>query len=69
MAIEYRYELKYMLSKGKAALLKQQLKALMYLDSHSVSSEYSYQIRSILDSEGARRAPMHATPPPSMGLQ
>ncbi|MBR0462215.1 MAG: polyphosphate polymerase domain-containing protein [Erysipelotrichaceae bacterium] len=47
MAIEYRYELKYMLSKGKAALLKQQLKALMYLDSHSVSSEYSYQIRSV----------------------
>ena len=45
--IEYRYELKFLISEAVAALLKQQLKAVMQLDSHSVSEEYSYDIRSL----------------------
>lgn len=45
--IEYRYELKFELSKYTAELLKQQLRCLMSLDSHSVGCEYSYDIRSI----------------------
>ena len=44
---EYRYELKYVISNQAAELLKQQLKALMETDSHSVSDEYSYMIRSL----------------------
>ncbi|MBR2577918.1 MAG: polyphosphate polymerase domain-containing protein [Erysipelotrichaceae bacterium] len=47
MEIEYRYELKFVLSQTQAFLLKQQLKAVMQLDEHSISDEYSYQIRSI----------------------
>ena len=45
--IEYRYELKFVINRHTAELLKQQLKCLMYLDEHSVSEEYSYQIRSL----------------------
>ncbi|MBQ1521230.1 MAG: polyphosphate polymerase domain-containing protein [Erysipelotrichaceae bacterium] len=45
--IEYRYELKFVISDSTAELLKQQLRNVMYLDSHSVSEEYSYDIRSI----------------------
>lgn len=45
--INYRYELKYVISSWQAAALKQQLKAVMELDSHSVSTEYSYDIRSL----------------------
>ena len=45
--IEYRYELKFVISDATARLLKQQLKNVMYMDSHSISDEYSYDIRSI----------------------
>ena len=45
--IEYRYELKFIISLATATLLKKQLKAVMQLDSHSVSDEYSYDIRSL----------------------
>ncbi|MBR2544958.1 MAG: polyphosphate polymerase domain-containing protein [Erysipelotrichaceae bacterium] len=45
--IEYRYELKFVISQSTAELLKKQLRNVMYLDSHSVSEEYSYDIRSI----------------------
>ena len=44
---EYRYELKYIISDQAAELLKQQLRALMELDSHSISDECSYTIRSL----------------------
>ena len=45
--IEYRYELKFVISESTAELLKRQLRNVMYLDSHSISEEYSYDIRSI----------------------
>ena len=44
---EYRYELKFIISDQAAELLKQQLRALMELDSHSISDECSYTIRSL----------------------
>ena len=44
---EYRYELKYIISDQAAELLKQQLRALMELDSHSISDGCSYTIRSL----------------------
>jgi len=44
---QYRYELKYTLSKADAALLKKQLAFVCKLDPHSVSKDYSYDIRSL----------------------
>lgn len=44
--MEYRYELKYIISEATAASLKSQLRSLMPMDKHSVSKEYSYIIRS-----------------------
>ncbi len=45
--IEYRYELKFEISSYTAEILKRQLRCLMETDSHSVSQEYSYDIRSL----------------------
>ena len=45
--VEYRYELKYVISDGVAEMLKKQLRAVMELDSHSVCEDYSYIIRSL----------------------
>jgi len=45
--VEYRYELKFEIAKETAELLKKQLKMVMALDSHSISQEYSYDIRSL----------------------
>ncbi len=45
--VEYRYELKFVISKYSAELLKRQLKALMKLDKNSISDKYSYDIRSL----------------------
>lgn len=45
-AIEYRYELKYVISQEIADYLKIQLDSVMERDSHSVCEEYSYLIRS-----------------------
>ena len=47
MEKEYRYELKYVISKQTADQLKKQLRLIMPLDSHSVCEEYSYKIRSL----------------------
>lgn len=47
MEKEYRYELKYVISEQIADQLKKQLRLVMPLDSHSVSEEYSYKIRSL----------------------
>lgn len=47
MVKEYRYELKYTITKQTAELLKKQLGLLMQKDPHSVCDEYSYFIRSI----------------------
>lgn len=43
----YRYENKYIISEYTATLLKIQLKSLMQLDSHSISDDVSYEIRSL----------------------
>jgi len=45
--VEYRYELKFIINKEVADLLKKQLSLVMYKDKHSVSSQYSYDIRSL----------------------
>lgn len=45
--VEYRYELKFVIAKTDAEILKKQLKAVMPMDSHSVNDEYSYDIRSL----------------------
>jgi SPX domain protein involved in polyphosphate accumulation len=45
--VEYRYELKYVIDKVDAEMLKRQLKAVMELDKNSISEEYSYDIRSL----------------------
>ncbi len=45
--VEYRYELKFLIDRMTAETLKKQLSQVMSLDSHSVSSEYSYDIRSL----------------------
>ena len=45
--IEYRYELKYVISPAIAMLLKKQLGALMQKDVHSIGDDYSYLIRSL----------------------
>ncbi|MGI6608548.1 MAG: polyphosphate polymerase domain-containing protein [Erysipelotrichaceae bacterium] len=45
--VEYRYELKYVISKPIAEMLKKQLSAVMELDRHSVSEKYSYDVRSL----------------------
>lgn len=45
--VEYRYELKFVIEKTQAEILKRQLKTVMSLDSHSISEEYSYDIRSL----------------------
>lgn len=44
---EYRYELKFVISKNTAEELKRKLRLIMPLDDHSVSEEYSYDIRSL----------------------
>lgn len=44
---EYRYELKFVITKQIADQLKSQLRLLMPQDPHSVSEEYSYIIRSL----------------------
>lgn len=43
----YRYEMKYIINKETADLLKKQLSLVMKLDPHSISQEYSYDIRSL----------------------
>ena len=45
--IEYRYELKYIITRQVADYLKYELGMLMPRDAHSISKEYSYLIRSI----------------------
>jgi hypothetical protein len=45
--VEYRYELKFLINSLTAETLKKQLSQVMSLDKHSVSSEYSYDIRSV----------------------
>ncbi|MGI6510696.1 MAG: polyphosphate polymerase domain-containing protein [Erysipelotrichaceae bacterium] len=45
--VEYRYELKYVISKPIAEMLKKQLAAVMELDQHSKSEKYSYDVRSL----------------------
>ena len=45
--VEYRYELKYVISKPIAEMLKKQLSAVMELDKHSISEKYSYDVRSL----------------------
>lgn len=45
--VEYRYELKFVISDQAAELLKNQLKQVMDLDEHSVGKDYSYKIRSL----------------------
>lgn len=45
--VEYRYELKYVISKPIAEMLKKQLSAVMELDENSVSKKYSYDVRSL----------------------
>ena len=45
--IEYRYELKYIITKQVADYLKKELSLVMPRDAHSVSNEYSYLIRSM----------------------
>jgi len=45
--VEYRYELKYVISKPIAEMLKKQLSAVMKLDRHSISDKYSYDVRSL----------------------
>ncbi len=45
--VEYRYELKYVLDRVSAEMLKQQLKCIMPMDKFSVSEDYSYDIRSL----------------------
>ena len=47
MGIEYRYELKYLISSQDAYLLKNQLSKIMKKDPHSVNDSYSYLIRSL----------------------
>jgi len=44
---QYRYELKFEIPSYQADTLKKQLGVLMQMDSHSISNEYSYDIRSI----------------------
>lgn len=44
---EYRYELKFLISEEMASILKMRLRMIMPLDSHSVSQDYSYHIRSL----------------------
>ncbi len=46
MGVEYRYELKYVITEDIAVKLKKQLSLVMEKDPHSVSDEYSYFIRS-----------------------
>lgn len=45
--VEYRYELKFVIPDQAAELLKNQLRQVMTVDEHSVSTEYSYEIRSL----------------------
>lgn len=45
--VEYRYELKYVITKADAEMLKRQLRLVMDLDKYSISSDYSYDIRSL----------------------
>ncbi len=45
--VEYRYELKYVIAKADAEMLKRQLRLVMDLDKYSKSSDYSYDIRSL----------------------
>ena len=45
--VEYRYELKFLISQHENVLLKQQLKCVMQKDPHSICEEYSYDIRSL----------------------
>lgn len=45
--VEYRYELKYVIAKADAEMLKRQLRLVMDLDKYSISSDYSYDIRSL----------------------
>ncbi|MBO4218027.1 MAG: polyphosphate polymerase domain-containing protein [Erysipelotrichaceae bacterium] len=45
--VEYRYELKFLISRFTADTLKKQLSQVMRMDSHSISDEYSYDIRSL----------------------
>ncbi|HQB32516.1 MAG TPA: polyphosphate polymerase domain-containing protein [Erysipelotrichaceae bacterium] len=45
--VEYRYELKYVISKPIAEMLKNQLAAVMELDRNSKSEKYSYDVRSL----------------------
>ncbi len=45
--VEYRYELKYVISKPIAEMLKKQLSAVMELDKNSKSEKYSYDVRSL----------------------
>jgi len=47
MVKEYRYELKYVINKHTAEILKKQLSIVMQRDPHSICDEYSYLIRSI----------------------
>ena len=44
--IEYRYEMKFVISEATALMLKKQLRSVMELDSHSLSEDCSYLIRS-----------------------
>lgn len=45
--VEYRYELKYVIDKVSAEMLKKQLKCVMPMDKFSINEEYSYDIRSL----------------------
>lgn len=45
--VEYRYELKFVISRYSAEMLKNQLKCVMEMDKNSVSEDYSYDIRSL----------------------
>lgn len=44
---QYRYELKYLISRTDGEILKKKLRLLMPLDPHSISQNYSYLIRSL----------------------
>lgn len=44
---QYRHELKFYISKSDADILKKQLSLVCELDSHSVATDYSYDIRSL----------------------
>ena len=45
--MKYRHELKFMISKNQAEILKQRLSLVMDVDKNSVNFDNTYQIRSL----------------------